>query len=158
MATFYILEFEDCVQYEAYWTTALPVQFDGSKEELKFEFELKVEDAIKNSEYEFDFNNLKSLDVRCFTTDHFDTLHKRFVKIYNNPRFYTFEEWCRVKNTDLYPVKNSDERLKISIGDKFEMSISVPKKEQWTDAEVADVLKEVVRMLEAPTEPDPEIF
>ena len=100
MKNYYIMEYENCVEYVAYWTDTVPVHFEGSKEELEIEFEIAVEDAIKRMKnehvYNFEFNNLKNLDPSLFT--YYSEIDKKTH--YSEPRFYTFEEWCLHYNTE----------------------------------------------------------
>jgi hypothetical protein len=92
MNNYFIIEYQDCVPYEACWTDTLPVLFNGSKEELELEFEIAVEEAIKTKQYQFDFSNLKELRTELFTFFEDNKIH------YNPPIFYTFEEWCLIKS------------------------------------------------------------
>jgi hypothetical protein len=92
------MEYENCVEYEAYWTDTVPVHFDGSKEELEMEFEIAVEEAIKKlkigESYDFNFNNLIDLDTNLFC------YYSNKKPCYSAPRFFTFEEWCLYYNSE----------------------------------------------------------
>jgi len=92
MNNYFIIEYQDCVPYEAYWTDTRPILFNGSKEELELEFEIAVEEALKKKQNEFDFSNLKELRTELFAYFKDNKIH------YNSPIFYTFEEWCLINS------------------------------------------------------------
>lgn len=82
----YVIEFDDSVPYEACWVTTFPIEFDGSMEELKFEFELASEKQ-KDNKKPFKFN--QTVFPRRF--------HEYFGRKWNYypPKFFTIEEWIK---------------------------------------------------------------
>lgn len=82
---FYIVDIYWDVPYEASGTITMPIEFDGTLEELKFEFKLAVEGVIKRGNHYFNFKNLEKLEVYLFWEN----------RKYSSPQFYELNEWFK---------------------------------------------------------------
>lgn len=92
----YIIRVNWCVPHEASGTETYVLDFDGTKEELMFEFELAAEKAYKKeNQWDFEFEG------KTFTTSDFYEYSSYVGKVdYSAPYFYTFNEWLKYNGID----------------------------------------------------------
>jgi hypothetical protein len=63
-----------------------------------------------------------------------------------------------IKAIDDALLGKKSERIRIEIPKKFKVTFSVAHRDTWANEDIVEVLSELIQILKAPVEEDPEIF